>query len=36
MQVLPKPWFNLEAYKKIRLEEARFEVEIAENSFSKD
>jgi len=28
--VLPKPWFNLEAYKKIRLEEARFEVEIAE------
>ncbi|MCG2871026.1 MAG: PaREP1 family protein [Sulfolobales archaeon] len=30
MQVLPKPWFNLEAYKKIRLEEARFEVEIAE------
>jgi len=30
MQELPKPWFNLEAYKKIRLEEARFEVEIAE------
>jgi hypothetical protein len=28
--VSPKPWFNLEAYKKIRLEEARFEVEIAE------
>jgi hypothetical protein len=30
MQELPKPWFNLEAYKKIRLEETRFEVEIAE------
>jgi Archaeal PaREP1/PaREP8 family. len=30
MQELPKPWFNLEAYKKIRLEEAKFEVEIAE------
>jgi len=30
VQELPKPWFNLEAYKKIRLEEARFEVEIAE------
>jgi hypothetical protein len=30
MQELPKPWFNLEAYKKIRLEEARFEVENAE------
>jgi hypothetical protein len=30
MQELPKPLFNLEAYKKIRLEEAKFEVEIAE------
>jgi len=30
MQALPKPWCHLEAYKKIRLEEAKFEVEIAE------
>jgi len=30
MQELPKPWFDLNAYKKIRLEEAKFEATIAE------
>jgi hypothetical protein len=29
VQELPKPWFNLEAYKKTRLEEAKYEAEIA-------
>jgi len=30
MQELPKPWFDLNAYKKIRLEEAKFEATLAE------
>jgi len=30
VQELPKPWFNLEAYKKTRLEEAKFEANLAE------
>lgn len=29
MQELPKPWFDLQAYKKTRLLEAKFEAEIA-------
>ncbi|MEM1627570.1 MAG: PaREP1 family protein [Sulfolobaceae archaeon] len=29
MQELPKPWFDLYAYKKIRLLEAKYEVEVA-------
>ncbi|WP_373467911.1 PaREP1 family protein [Acidianus infernus] len=30
MQELPKPWFDLNGYKKTRLEEAEFEANIAE------
>ncbi|BDC17630.1 PaREP1 family protein [Acidianus sp. HS-5] len=30
MQELPKPWFDIAGYKKTRLEEAMFEVKIAE------
>ena len=29
MQELPKPWFDLQAYKKTRLMEAKYEAEIA-------
>ena len=29
MQELPKPWFDLQAYKKTRLLEAKYEAEIA-------
>ncbi|WP_291767758.1 PaREP1 family protein [Caldivirga sp. UBA161] len=29
MQELPKPWFDIEGYKKIRLLEARYESELA-------
>ncbi|MCI2415009.1 MAG: PaREP1 family protein [Candidatus Aramenus sp.] len=30
MQELPKPWFDLKSYKQIRLEEAKFEANLAQ------